>query len=76
MAVKRNALDFALEYPLAAKIVDESFYVDDALTGADSIEETVETQTQLQDLFSRAGFLLCKWNSNEPTVSWSPIPHT
>ena len=70
MAVKQNALDFVLKYPLAAKIVDESFYVDDALTGADTVEEAIETQTQLQGLFSQAGFLLLKWpwNSNESTV--------
>ena len=68
MAVKQNALDFALKYPLAAKIVDESFYVDDALTGADTVDEAIETQTQLQGLFSEAGFLLRKWNSNESAV--------
>ena len=68
MAVKRNALDFALQYPLAAKIVDDSFYVDDALTGADSVEQALEAQSQLQGLFSQAGFVLRKWNSSEPSV--------
>ncbi len=65
MAVKRNALDHAMEYPLAAKSVDNSFYVDDGLTGADSIQEAVELQCQLQDLFSKGGFHLRKWNSSE-----------
>ena len=68
MAVKQNALDYALKYPLAAKIVDESFYVDDALTGADTVDEAIETQAQLQGLFAQAGFLLRKWNSNESTI--------
>ena len=68
MAVKQNALDFAHQYPLAAKIVENSFYVDDTLTGADSIEEAVEIQTQLQGLFSEAGFLLRKWRSSESAV--------
>lgn len=68
MAVKHNALDFALQYPLAAKIVDDSFYVDDTLTGANSVEEAIETQIQLQGLFSQAGFLLHKWNSSESAV--------
>ena len=45
-----------------------SFYVDDGLTGADSVEEAVELQKQLQDLFSQGGFLLRKWNSNDPII--------
>ena len=31
-----------MEYSLAAKSVDDSFYVDDGLTGADSTQEAVE----------------------------------
>ena len=54
-------------YPLAAKAVD-AFYVDDGVTGADSVEGAIELQRQLQSLFSMAGFLLHKWNSSEPTV--------
>ena len=60
MAIKQNARDFALEYPLAFNAVNESFYIDDGLSGADSVEEAVEMRTQLQDLFAEAGFLLRK----------------
>ena len=68
MAVKQNAADFAHEYPLAVKTVDKAFYVDDCLTGADSIEEGVELRCQLQALFSKGDFLLRKWNSSCPDV--------
>ena len=68
MVVKQNTHDFVLQYPLAAKIVDSSFYVDDTLTGADSVKEAVEIRTQLQGLFSQAGSLLRKWNSSESAV--------
>ena len=44
MAVKQNALDFAMEYPLASKAVKENFYVNDGLTGADTVEEAVDLQ--------------------------------
>ena len=37
MAVKQNALDFATDFPNAVKVIDQSFYVDDCLAGADSI---------------------------------------
>ena len=69
MAVKQNALDFALEYPQAVTAVEKSFYVDDGPAGADSIEEAMQLQKQLQELFSRGGFTLRKWNSSEAMVS-------
>ena len=68
MAVKQNAIDFVDEYPLAAKVVETSFYVDDCLTGADDAKTTIVLRRQLQDLFSRGAFLLRKWNSSEPSV--------
>ena len=68
MAVKQNAVDFATEFPIAAKVIDTSFYVDDCLTGANSTEEAVDLHTQLHTLFSKGGFLLRKWNSSDPEV--------
>ena len=68
MALKQNAINKAVDYPLAANAVDQSFYVDDCLTGADSCDEAVLLQRQLQDLFSHGGFLLRKWNSSEPAI--------
>ena len=68
MAVKQNALDHAVEFPRAAKVVDKSFYVDDCLSGADSVSEAVALQSELHSLFSKGGFLLRKWNSSEPEV--------
>ncbi len=41
MAVKQNAIDFTHEYPLAAAVVEESFYIDDCLTGADDMETAI-----------------------------------
>ena len=69
MSVKQNALDHAIEYPLAAKSVETSFYVDDGLTGADYVEEAIKLQHELQNLFSKGGFLLRKWNSSHPSVT-------
>ena len=74
MSMKQNALDFAHEFPLAVKVVNESFYVDDCLTGADTIEEAIELQTQLQSLLLKGDFLLRKWNSNNTLVLESIPP--
>ena len=68
MCVKQNAMDFATKYPLAAKAVEESFYVDDCLTGADSVEMAIKLQQELQCLLSHGGFLLRKWNSSNLAV--------
>ena len=64
IAVKQNALDYAEEFPMASKAAQESFYVDDCLSGADSVEEATKLQWQLHNLFHKGGFLLHKWNSN------------
>ena len=68
MSVKQNALDHALDFPKAADVVETSFYVDDCLTGAESVEEAIDLHQQLIALFSKGGFLLRKWNSCEPQV--------
>lgn len=56
MSVKQNAMDFASKYPLAAKTVDKSLYVDDCFASADTVEEAVELQVELQDLSMRQSF--------------------
>ena len=68
MAVKQNAIDHAHEYPLAAEVIEKSFYVDDCLSGAANKELAITLRQQLSDLFSRGNFLLRKWNSNDPSV--------
>ena len=68
MSVRQNALDLAELYLMAAKAVLENFYVDAGLTGADMVTEAIELQRQLQEMFSKDGFLLRKRNSNNPDV--------
>ena len=68
MAGKQNAIDHAHEFPLAAVVVDKSFYVDNCLLGTVNKELAITLRQQLSDLFSRGGFLLRKWNSNDPLV--------
>ena len=68
MAIKQNTLDHTCDFPLATEIVDKSFYVDDCLTGALDSESALILQGQLVKLFSLGGFVLRKWNSNDPSV--------
>lgn len=57
-------IDEENDFPSAARIVLQDFYVDDVLSGANSIEETKTLCEQLVQLLRRGGFELHKWNSN------------
>ena len=45
-----------------------SFYVDDGLMGADSINEAIQLRKESQNLFKQGGFELKKWKSSEEEV--------
>ena len=65
MAVRTNAIQNEHSHPQASS-VRKSFYVDDRLTGANSVSEAIVLQKELQHFFDKGGFLLRKWKSNEP----------
>ena len=66
MAIKTNTMQYEHSHPRAALAVQKTLYVDDGLTGADSILEAINLHKELQELFCKGGFLLKKWNSNKP----------
>ena len=72
VTIKQNATDHVQEYSLAALAAHDSFYVDDGLTGADSLEEATKLQEQLKvnlkELFAQGRFLLRMWKSSEPSA--------
>ena len=68
MFVRQNAIQLVMKFLEVIKVVKSSFYVDDGLTGADTIVDAVSLQQQLQSAFERGGFLLGKWNSSYPLV--------
>ena len=69
MAMKQNALEHIDTHPHAVQVVLDSFYVDDGLTSANSIEEAVQLRKQLQELFALGGFVLHKWKCSESAVA-------
>ncbi|XP_025997552.2 uncharacterized protein LOC105197924 [Solenopsis invicta] len=52
------------KFPKAAEVVLKDFYIDDLLTGGNSIEEVKELKNQLIGLLAKGGFELHKWNTN------------
>ncbi|XP_034195324.2 uncharacterized protein LOC117611487 [Osmia lignaria lignaria] len=66
--IKQLALDEGTNLPLAAPILNEHLYVDDALFGADDRVLARQTRQQVTDALRRGGFHLRKWSSNCPQL--------
>ncbi|KYM93417.1 hypothetical protein ALC62_15979 [Cyphomyrmex costatus] len=56
------------ENPEIARIIWSDFYVDDLLTGSDTIEGAINIAKQTSQILARGCFELRKWASNCPTV--------
>ena len=65
---KRLAEDEGHKYPDAKNVLLQDFYVDDVLTGSNSLEQTIVIRGQLTQLLASAGFPLTKWCSNSEQV--------
>lgn len=67
------AIDEGTEYPLAVKALSD-FYMDNEMSGADSIEELIEIQCQINQVLAKAGMKLRKFAANdERLLSHIPI---
>ena len=58
----------SVEFPLASRCIKNDFYVDDVLTGCNSMETVQRLQRELVLLLKRGGFELHKWCSNNPQL--------
>lgn len=63
-SLQQLARDEGSEFPLVAERVLDSFYVDDLLTGCESVAEGELMYQQLNQLLARGGFKLQKWSSS------------
>lgn len=66
--LQQLANDEQPNYQLGAKAILNDFYVDDLLSGADSIEDAQALQKQIICLLSSGGFSIRKWSSNTPEL--------
>lgn len=55
-------------YPTSSKEIKRNFYVDDLLTGANSIEEAITLKREITEILQGAGFTLRKWISNSREI--------
>lgn len=61
-------LKCAQDLPTVSRIIINDFYVDDLLTGLDTVHELEEVKKNLTDILSKSGFQLRKWASNCATI--------
>lgn len=58
------AQDLKEQFPHATTTVETSFYMDDVLTGAESVTEALQLRQDLNAILAHGGMKLCKWRSN------------
>ncbi|KYM93800.1 hypothetical protein ALC62_15589 [Cyphomyrmex costatus] len=51
-------------FPKAAEVITKDFYMDDLLTGGNTVQEIRELKLELIELLAEGGFELHKWNTN------------
>nr|XP_044248843.1 uncharacterized protein LOC123002543 [Drosophila takahashii] len=56
------------QFPLGSSALKHDFYVDDCLTGANSVAEAVQIQKELNKILLPSGFKLRKWCSNNGQI--------
>ena len=66
--LRKLADDYKDTHLDAYQLVMDDFYVDDLITGTDSLERATFLHAQLNDLLSKAGMLLRKWHSSSSAV--------
>lgn len=66
--LKHLAESYRTEYPFGSVRVQRDFYVDDLLTGANTIEEAKRARNEIIQLLRLGSFELSKWASNCPEL--------
>lgn len=75
-SLRQLAYDEQVDYPLAHKIINRDFYVDDLLTGANTVEGLSKIRDELITVLLRGGFELRKWASNTTQLLPDILPQT
>ncbi|XP_076546700.1 uncharacterized protein LOC143305767 [Osmia lignaria lignaria] len=62
--IQQLADDERTDFPYASEILKRDLYVDDLLTGANSLEEILRIRDEIIELLKRGGFNIRQWASN------------
>ncbi|XP_061710652.1 uncharacterized protein LOC133520298 [Cydia pomonella] len=67
-ALIQLAIDEGKKYPRAVDVLKRDIYVDDVVTGAESVESALDLQSQVVQILEKGCFELRKWSSNCPRL--------
>ena len=67
-AMKQLSMDYESKYPKACKVIREDRYMDDFLTGTDTIDGAIRLRNELIEITNSGCFPLRKWSSNKREV--------
>lgn len=67
-SIFQAAREAKAEYPTAAKTIEDDYYMDDCVTGTDTIESAIKLAKDMDRILKGAGFELRKWKSNSEAV--------
>lgn len=62
--LQQLAKDEKENFKIGSKLVRRDFYVDDLMSGANTIQEAIIAQNEIRELLSRGGLPIRKWTSN------------
>ncbi|XP_045502155.1 uncharacterized protein LOC123699276 [Colias croceus] len=62
--LQRLAEDEKLKFPVASEITKNDYYIDDLMTGCDTLQEAKIIYNEMNKLMKSGGFTLQKWSSN------------
>lgn len=63
------ATDEMQQHPIGSRTIKHDFYVDDLLSGADTVDTAIEKQQQVISVLQSGGFQIRKWSSNHHQVT-------
>jgi hypothetical protein len=73
--LQQLAHEFAEKFPHASKVLLENMYMDDILTGTNTLEDAITLRDNLINVLEKGGFALAKWSSNDDSIL-SGLPTT
>lgn len=67
-AMHQLTYDEEHNFPLGADIVRRDFYVDDMISGGDSVDDVIKIRQQVTNLLQKGNFVIRKWCSNDSSA--------
>lgn len=67
-SVIQTARESKENHPIAAKAIEEDFYMDDCTTGAETVGKAIKLAREIDSILRKAGFELRQWKSNGRSV--------